>query len=534
LTIDWDQRQLHLLAVRTQRKGMQAEWAADWDMGEDLTPRSAEAIGKRLREFLKAERIGAAAAIVALGRERVILKDIRYPAVSASEEPALVRFQATKDVTDPPDTLEVDHVQRPGGSGGERQALAVLCRRDVLNAVRALCRGAGIKLLGLAPRPFGAPYALQRTLEAGGGTFPGTSVQGVLTIGKRWAELCLFRGHELLLARSLPAGPVLVGEVKRSLAVFAAQNAADPQAAGPSTLYVFGNDQAPTTALAQALPCPVEVVSPLTIADAVAPREEEQGCLAGAVGLAQRYAVARSLPVNLAVSKKVQVSVSPARKRWLLYGVAAAVILLFGVGAMYTTLSKRKAMVAELTKEKVDLDADLAFYAQDRADIDGLKDWDQSAIPWLDELYDLTARFPYEKGFRINHVAIDPVVTKKKDAKDTKVAPKDVKDTKDPKDAKDAKDANVVAKITITGVSPSKEKDFLVQNLQAAMRSDSHLRPTIVKFPAGVNHEFVIRVDVLKQPATKYETILHLPPDLARAEPVRGKGKGRSKGGDDE
>ncbi len=249
LTIDWDQQQLHLLAVRTQRKGMQAEWAADWDMGEDLTARSGEAIGKRLREFLKAERIAAPTVIVAVGREKVILKEIRYPAVSASEEQAIVRFQATKDVTDPPDSLEVDHVQRPGGGAGERQALAVLCRKDVLNAVRGLCRGAGVKLLGVAPRPFGAPYALQRTLEAGGGSFAGTTVQGVLTVGKRWAELCLFRGHELLLARSLPTGPVLVGEVKRSLAVFAAQNAADPQLAGPSTLYVFGNGEAPIAAL---------------------------------------------------------------------------------------------------------------------------------------------------------------------------------------------------------------------------------------------------------------------------------------------
>ena len=92
------------------------------------------------------------------------------------------------------------------------------------------------------------PYALERTLQAGGGSFAGNAVQGVLTVGQRWAELCLFRGHELLLARSLPTGSVLVGEVKRSLAVFAAQNAADPALAGPATLYVFGNGQAPTAA----------------------------------------------------------------------------------------------------------------------------------------------------------------------------------------------------------------------------------------------------------------------------------------------
>src|SRR5437016_2458622 len=109
---------------------MQVEWAADWDMGEDLNPRSAEAIGKKLHGFLKAEGINAAAVLVSIGREKVLLKDVRFPAVSAAEEPAVVRFQATKDVTEPPDLLEVDHAVRPQlGPAGERQALAVLTRK---------------------------------------------------------------------------------------------------------------------------------------------------------------------------------------------------------------------------------------------------------------------------------------------------------------------------------------------------------------------------------------------------------------------
>ena len=523
LTIDWDGQQLHLLAARLQRKAMQAEWAADWEMGEDLTPRSAEAIGKRLAEFLKAEQVSAAGVIVAVGREKVILKDIRFPSVSAGEEQALVRFQATKDSTDPPDSLEIDYVHRPSTGSGDKQALAVLCRKDVLNAVRALCRGAGLKLLGLAPRPFGAPYALQRTLEAGGGSFAGTTLQGVLTVGQRWAELCLFRGHELLLARSLPAGPVLVGEVKRSLAVFAAQNAADPQLAGPSTLYVFGNGQAPITALAQALPCPVESISPLTIADAMAPRDDEQGCLAGAVGLAQRWSVARSLPVNLAITKKVQVTVSPARKRWLVYGVAAGLLIAlfvgpFGVknvGGMYYVLAKRKAEIKKLVAEKNEIDDDLKLFAQDRADLDGLKEWENSAIPVLDELYDLTARMPYKKGFRINHVTIEPVVAKKQ------VNGKEVKE-KDP----------VVARMKITGVSPSREDEYLVQRLRENMK-DPHLKVTIDKFPSGVAHEFIIRVDISKQPASKYETVLQLPPEVALLRQAGGKKKGRMPGGDE-
>jgi hypothetical protein len=507
LAIDWDQQQLHLIAARTQRKRMQVEWAADWDMTEELNVRSAEAIGKRLRDFLKAEHVAAGSAIIAIGREKVILKDIRFPAVSASEEPALVRFQATKDVTDAPDALEIDYTCRGNAAGGEKQAVAVLARRDVLNAVRALCRGAGLKLIGVAPRPFGAPCALERTLQAGGGTFAGDAVLGVLTVGQRWAELCLFRGHELLLARSLPTGPVLVGEVKRSLAVFAAQNGADPRLAGPRVLYVFGNGHAPAPALAAALPCPVEVVSPLTIADGVAPREEHQASMAGAVGLAQRWAITGGLPVNLAVAKKAQVRVSPTRRRWLLYGAAAGLLLAVGIGAMYITLSGRRSQIQKLNVEKMKLDDELRALAQDRADIDGLKEWDQTTISWLDELYDLTARFPYEKGFRVNHLSVEAIAAKK--------------GAKDSKEGKESKDAPVVARLRITGVTTTNKdakdaKDSMVQHLRDAIGRDTHLKATIEKWMGGT-HEFTIKIDVTKQPAAKYETVLVLPPDAARA-----------------
>jgi hypothetical protein len=502
LAIDWDQSQLHLAAVRTQRRGMQVEWASDWDMGEDLTPRSAEAIGKRLREFLKAEGIAAGPTVVAIGREKVILKEVRFPHVSAGEEAALVRFQATKDVTDPPDTLEIDYSPRPPVSGAsDRQALAVLTRKDVTLAVRALCRGAGLKLLGLAPRPFGASYALERTLQAGGSGLATDAVQGMLTIGQRWAELCLFRGHELLLARSLPADSALVGEVKRSLAVFAAQNAADPRLAGPGVLYVFGNGQSPAPALAAALPCPVEVASPLTIADGVAPSSEHQGPLAGAVGLAQRWSVARSLPVNLAVAKKTQTAGSPTRQRWLVYSVTAGLLLAAAVGSMYYVLSVKRGQIQKLTLERNRSDDDLRALAQDRVDIEALKEWQQGTIPWLDELYDLTARFPYEKGFRINHFVIEPGSGKK-----------------------GAKDAPA-AKIRITGVTPAGQSS-LALNLRDAINRDGHLKATIERQTGGRDSQFTIRIDVAKQPASKYETILAVPPEALH----NGKKAGRQGG----
>ena len=46
------------------------------------------------------------------GRDRVIVKEVRYPAVPEHEEPAVVRFQAIKEITDPPEEVTIDFTPR--------------------------------------------------------------------------------------------------------------------------------------------------------------------------------------------------------------------------------------------------------------------------------------------------------------------------------------------------------------------------------------------------------------------------------------
>ena len=98
--------------------------------------------------------------LVAVGRDRLVLKEIRFPAVPLHEEPAIVRFQAVKEFSDSDDAV-IDY-QASDAEPGERKALAVALKKSQLTAYQTLARAAGLKLGGVAPRALGALASLQR------------------------------------------------------------------------------------------------------------------------------------------------------------------------------------------------------------------------------------------------------------------------------------------------------------------------------------------------------------------------------------
>ena len=161
------------MQASTVRGGIRVEQALTWSFPEPLTPAAAEALGKKLRDALKEANVAAAPVLACVGRERVILKELRYPAVPANEEPAIVRFQAAKELTESPDDSIIDYTPMGNGTAsGERHALAVIVRKEVVNSLQGLCRGLGMKLLAVTPRPAAVdrmPWIVAPEAEGAGG-----------------------------------------------------------------------------------------------------------------------------------------------------------------------------------------------------------------------------------------------------------------------------------------------------------------------------------------------------------------------------
>ncbi len=493
LVLDWDQDQFHIVSAQSSRRGAQVVKAASWAHPEPFTPSTAERVGKALREFLNSAKIPVNPVIVGLGRDRIFLKELRFPPIAAHEEAALVRFQTGKELTESVDSYAVDYVHMNTGSG-ERQIMTAAARRDLLAMIQTMCQAAGLKLHAVTPKLFGASAALERSLRPDPSPLAARKLNVVLSVGQRWAELCFYHGPRLLQAQALANGPLLAAEVKRNLAVFRAQHAVDLELSGPDCLYMFGEDKSAVQSLENGHSnLPIRMLDPLRPEPEVGAQVKNHAALAGAAGLAELWSHAVQKPINLADPKRQRAPTSISRQRGMFYGVVAGVFLACAIAGMWYVLAQKRAEIARLGAEKAGIEKLLADNAQERADLDAYKEWEQTTIPWLDELYDLTARYPWEQGFRVNQFSAQTTGTKK-----------------------NAKD-NFIGVMNLTMYQPGNAN--YVKTLQQTISSqDSHLRASFTgpRVLPGANApwEYKMKIEVAKQKAEKYESRLVVPPPL--------------------
>lgn len=506
LGLDWDHGRMYLLAASAGRGKVRLEQAVAWDEPHTLEPAALEEAGKRLAQRLKEAKVAPAPVLACVGRERVVFKEVRYPAVEDGQEPALVRFQAAKELTEPADRVVFDYARtgEPAGAG-ERRALVTVARREWVRALETVCRAAGLKLLTVTPRPFGVAASLA-ALQGTDAAAPAGAAVAVVAVARGWAEFTVARDGQVLFARPLPAGEALLGDVRRNLALFASQSGGGPGRGGVQALYFAGDDDqaALRERLQEMLAVPVHPLDPF--ADQVQVKVAgDRGGFAGAAGLARLWGRDEEAPVNLISPKQPRVETGSTRQR-VVVGAGLAVLALLGAFFARTVMLDAKAAeVGQLRAELTELEEQYKQRLPVKEKVAALKEWDASAVPWLEELYNLTAHFPYEVGFRATQVNAAPLNQGGKDA--------------------------AGMRLTVEGVVP-RDKTFLVQELVDALNTEKHYRAAIESLraqDAGGDEktpvqEWVVRVDVTRQPLEHYTARVRLPEWLQQ-----GPGPGRDR-----
>jgi hypothetical protein len=385
-------------------------WTAeDGDAPPPLTIETAKAIGEKLKDKLRAAGFVPAPVMVSVGRDRVILKELKYPPVAPTEEPALVRFQAMKEMTDSPDDVVLDYAPL-GESGGERRSMAVVVRRELFNAIQTMCQAAGLKLAGVTPRPYAVAAAYGRAVATKAAPPPDDKDEAVaaLTLGPAGGEFTVVRAGEVTYTLAIPAPVVasdtmLVAQIRRNLATYAGQHPGHPIQA----VYVAEVNGPWAPRLGEALGVPVHAFDPLAgvpkVSDAL------RGRFAGAVGLLAGRAT-DALPINFAVPRQPQTAKDPAKRRLAAVALIVLLFLFAGLGFGYLKVSDGQKRIANLSAEKDALKKQVDEGAPNAKRVQSIDAWSNRAVVWLEELHDLAERMPYDDSVRVTSFTGTPII----------------------------------------------------------------------------------------------------------------------------
>jgi Tfp pilus assembly PilM family ATPase len=493
LALDWDHQQLHIVAASIRRGAVHIEKALVWREEQVPNIGNAEELGKLLCERLKEAGIAPAPVLACVGRDRVILKDLRYPAVPDAEEPAVVRFQAVKELTDAPDEVVIDYA-RIGNGSGQRRALALIARRELVDAYQSLCRAAGLRFAGLTPRSFGIAACVRHLVGSSPLTpapEPPDADVAVVAIAEHWGEFGVLREDSLLFARSLEPGPGLAGEVRRNLAVYAGQAPQQPIKA----VYVAGGSELASVRerLRDMLDVPVHSFDPFAGLERSDLPHAGRGAFAGTVGLLHAWASGQQLPINFIKPREPKPPRDPNQRKLVLGAALAASVLLAAVVYCYMQLSALDRRVADQANRNASLDQLLSKLEEDGKKYKALSEWDRKGIVVLDELYDVVEKFPDTSSIQLTTFAVSP--------------------------RDDAKDKHV-ARIALEGILTEDTK--LVDRLLDGLGRDAHRRLDITKTDPNMGamrfsrfrSKFTSFVDVEKPPPNKYTA--RLPDNLGR------------------
>jgi hypothetical protein len=206
------------------------------------------------------------------------------------------------------------------------------------------------------------------------------------------------------------------------------------------------------------------------------------------------------LPINFVRVKQVRVAADPNRRKFALVGLLAVAVL----GALgfygYTVQANLDAEWEDLSAQKKELEARAALAEEDDKRFKAVADWVGGEIVWLDELYDLTDRFPDHKGMRLTQVTGDPL----------------------PRTAK----SKQIAKMALKGVVNNDEAPK-VDDLLNGFVKDGHYRvsPKVLTRNTGTDRfffpqQFTTRVELEKALPTQYARQLpEAPPEPKDEQP---------------
>jgi cell division ATPase FtsA len=395
LAIDWDRTEARYVVADARGQSLALEAAGVMPLtGEKDTAASRAQLGEALRQEL-AGKASRATTFISIDRGQVELVSLTLPPASDAELPELVRNQAMRENNAIAEDAVLDFLPAGDDPTAPRQVTAAALSQTRLEQIQEVVDGAGLTAKAIGLRPYGTAALVLGQLTDRNQTCLVVQLLAeevdliVLSEGKPvfWRTLRQPNAsHDAAAARRLLA------EIQRTLLV------AQPQLPGKSAsaLYLCGGLEEHPTLLAtlrEEFPLPLTLVDPLAAHGGLLEPVDHPGRFAALVGMLASEARGESQAIDFLHPRRRPAP--PDRRRMLvLAGAAAALVALFGIYRVWSDFSAADQQIADLSTELDRLDDQFKQAGQRQKVIAALENWSKSDVNWLDELRDLSLRFP--------------------------------------------------------------------------------------------------------------------------------------------
>lgn len=397
LSVEWDRDELRYLwagkgprrlVVRAMGR-IRAEDAAEQGEAEPSFEWMLGELKRRLRT--KNSR-----ATVVLPRGEVETFDATFPPASDQELGSLVVNEAHKHLANA-DDARIDYLEIER-SGDETRRMAIVALPQAgYTRISAAIKQLGWKLESVQLRHVAAAGLLRKLIDL---SSQPRSI--AVCINANDIELLILERERVILVRSISLSGEsdaaalaerLAVEIQRSLMVTARAEANEGTVA--DQIYVLGDQaeqQALLEPLAQALQLPTRIVNPLDAFVAKPKKVPEQlHQFAGLIGALVDQPAQQTIDLQ---NSKCGTAPTDWWKRALVYGSAAAVVLGGVVWWALNSVGEARSLNAVRQRELDKLEKQYEQLLDRVAVVEQVSAWRSDDINWLDELRELSVRFP--------------------------------------------------------------------------------------------------------------------------------------------
>lgn len=401
VALEWGAREVRAVVGRVQAGRLVIESAVQVALPppDEGTKGPPPGLVERLLEAWGGRAPSRAQALVCVERSLVDLRQIPVESVPDAALPEAVRQQAVRELTSMTERDLLDFVALNEPPAEPRIVAAAAMSPDHVQQIEAVCRALNLRVEHIAVRPFAAGALWRHRAQSERTTL-------LIDAAPDEADLTVLHQGRVVFSRTArlasavegesPHAPLLA-EIRRTLMAMPNQ----PTGETVEAIVILGDAAEQAALLAsvtQEFDLPAEVFDPwagLPLPPEVeVGRLGERGRFGALIGMLEEHAAGRAPVLDFLHPRKTPAPANPRRRLAVGGGVAATTAAAAFFGIAWQTLAGLDTRIDELRRQATQLDKQVKRARETQAAVSAIEAWTENDVVWLDELRDLTARFP--------------------------------------------------------------------------------------------------------------------------------------------